>query len=161
MWGTSWRTASTSSGSSSTRRAFSPGLANHPSVQVFKADLERPETLRESCRDTDCVVYLAGVFFRPWPERFLPRTNVKYVENLLSATLESGVKNSSWSASRMWRENPPPIAPRLAGWTGTPRPSTRGRAWPRKGSFSPFARERARPRSPSGLASYMAGESSW
>ena len=74
------------------RRGLHPGLASHPRVQVFKADLEMPETLLEPCRDTDCVVHLAGLLFRPWPERFLPRTNVKYVENILSAALRSGAK---------------------------------------------------------------------
>jgi len=73
-------------------KGLSPGLANNPHVQVFKADLERPETLTKPCQGSDCVIHLAGVLFRPWPGRFLPRTNVGYVRNLLSAAIESGVK---------------------------------------------------------------------
>jgi nucleoside-diphosphate-sugar epimerase len=40
----------------------------------------------------DCIVHFAGVLFAPWPERFLPRTNVLYVQNLVAAALAAGVR---------------------------------------------------------------------
>lgn len=62
-----------------------------PNVRVFRADLGRPETLAEPCRGVDAVVHFAGVLFEPRPEKFLPTTNVTYVENLVAAALEAGV----------------------------------------------------------------------
>jgi nucleoside-diphosphate-sugar epimerase len=58
-----------------------------PNVRVFRADLGRPETLAEPCRGVDAVVHFAGVLFAPRPEKFLPTTNVTYVENLAAAAL--------------------------------------------------------------------------
>ena len=40
----------------------------------------------------DCIVHFAGVLFAPFPERFLPTTNLQYVENLVKVALDSGVK---------------------------------------------------------------------
>lgn len=60
-------------------------------VRVFRADLGRPETLAEPCRGVDAVVHFAGVLFAPRPEKFLPTTNVTYVQNLVAAALEAGV----------------------------------------------------------------------
>src|SRR2546427_4862578 len=57
----------------------------HPNASVCRADLGDPATLAEPCRDVDCIVHFAGVLFAPRPEKFLPRTNVGYVENLLAA----------------------------------------------------------------------------
>ncbi len=60
-------------------------------VEVVRADLDSPDTLVAACRDVDCIVHFAGVLFRPRPERFLPRTNVDYVANLMDAALVEGV----------------------------------------------------------------------
>jgi nucleoside-diphosphate-sugar epimerase len=69
-----------------------PGdLASQPNVNVKKVDLGNPETLRTCCEGMDCVVSLAGVLFRGAPEKFLPITNTKYVENLVSEAAASGV----------------------------------------------------------------------
>jgi len=38
------------------------------------------------------VVHLAGVLFAPRPERFLPETNTRWFENLLTAAIESRVR---------------------------------------------------------------------
>jgi nucleoside-diphosphate-sugar epimerase len=54
-------------------------------VEVVRADLGEPEGLAALCRGVDCIVHFAGVLFRPWPERFLPTTNLAYVENLCRA----------------------------------------------------------------------------
>src|SRR5438445_498600 len=56
----------------------------HPKASVCRADLGDPATLAEPCRDVECIVHFAGVLFAPRPEKFLPRTNVGYVENLLA-----------------------------------------------------------------------------
>src|SRR3989475_1713780 len=64
----------------------------HANVSVCRADLDDPATLAEPCRDVDCIVHLAGLLFAPRPERFLPRTNVGYVENLLAAARAAGVR---------------------------------------------------------------------
>jgi nucleoside-diphosphate-sugar epimerase len=41
--------------------------------------------------DVDCVVHFAGKLFEPRPASFLPRTNVKYVKNLVAAALATSV----------------------------------------------------------------------
>jgi nucleoside-diphosphate-sugar epimerase len=62
---------------------------DRPGVEVVRADLGEPEGLNALCRGVDCIIHFAGVLFQPWPERFLPTTNLAYVENLLrAATLE-------------------------------------------------------------------------
>ena len=67
-------------------------LASARRVEPVTADLARPETLAPACRDVDAIVHFAGVLFAPRPERFLPTTNLRYVENLLEAALEAGVR---------------------------------------------------------------------
>lgn len=59
--------------------------------EVVRADLAERDSLADICRDVDCIVHFAGVLFQPWPERFLPTTNVAYVENLLDAAKRHGV----------------------------------------------------------------------
>jgi nucleoside-diphosphate-sugar epimerase len=66
-------------------------LTQNPMVEVFKADLENPSTLVESCRGIDCVVHLAGVLFAPNPEKFLPITNVLYLRHMAMAALRANV----------------------------------------------------------------------
>jgi nucleoside-diphosphate-sugar epimerase len=69
-----------------------PDLASSPSVTAYRADLANPETLQPACADADCIVHLAGVLFAPRPEEFLPRTNIGFVQNLLSAARQSAVR---------------------------------------------------------------------
>jgi nucleoside-diphosphate-sugar epimerase len=64
----------------------------HANVSVCRADLGDPATLAEACRDTDCIVHFAGRLFAPRPEKFLPRTNVGWVENLVAAARAAGVR---------------------------------------------------------------------
>ena len=64
----------------------------HSNIEVRRADLSRPESLQDVCAGVDCVVHLAGVLFAPLPERFLPKTNVGYVKNLLAAAIDGGVR---------------------------------------------------------------------
>lgn len=63
-------------------------LASSPSVMAYRADLANPETLHPACADADCIVHFAGVLFAPRPEGFLPRTNIGFVQNLLSSAAQ-------------------------------------------------------------------------
>ncbi|MGH9499563.1 MAG: NAD-dependent epimerase/dehydratase family protein [Terriglobales bacterium] len=67
-------------------------LTGHQQVTVRLMDLSQPETLPKACAGVDCVVHLAGVLFAPLPERFLPRTNVGYVRDLVKAARGAGVR---------------------------------------------------------------------
>lgn len=73
------------------RKPVAGDLAQAPGVTVIQADLARPETLREPCAGADTVIHFAGVLFRPWPERFLWKTNFEYFCNLVDAALAEGV----------------------------------------------------------------------
>ncbi len=74
------------------RRPVPADIAAGPNVSVHRADLNEPQTLVAPCQGTDCIVHVAGLLFAPRPERFLPRTNVGYVKNLVAAALEAGVR---------------------------------------------------------------------
>jgi nucleoside-diphosphate-sugar epimerase len=58
-------------------------------VKPVRADLARPQTLAPAVDGVDVVVHLAGVLFAPRPERFLPESNTRWLENLLGAALEA------------------------------------------------------------------------
>lgn len=57
--------------------------------EQVRADLSQPESLVGVCSQVDAVVHVAGVLFEPRPARFLPRTNVTFVRNLLDEALRS------------------------------------------------------------------------
>jgi nucleoside-diphosphate-sugar epimerase len=61
-------------------------------VEVVRADLGDPSTLDGICIGVDCIVHFAGVLFEPRPARFLPLTNVVFVQNLLDEALAAGVE---------------------------------------------------------------------
>jgi nucleoside-diphosphate-sugar epimerase len=73
------------------RKAVAPDVARRANVHVFRGDLARTETLAEPLSGVDAVVHLAGVLFKPQPEKFLPRTNFGYARNLVDAALAAGV----------------------------------------------------------------------
>ncbi|HVM59409.1 MAG TPA: NAD(P)-dependent oxidoreductase [Verrucomicrobiae bacterium] len=60
-------------------------IDNRPNASICRANLADPATSSEACRDIDCIVHFAGILFAPRPERFLPRTNLGYVKNLVAA----------------------------------------------------------------------------
>jgi nucleoside-diphosphate-sugar epimerase len=70
----------------------SPDLLAHPAVSIFRGDLADRESLNKAFDGIDCVVHLAGVLFKPGPERFLPITNTVYVKNAVDAALRSEVR---------------------------------------------------------------------
>lgn len=74
------------------RRALADDLAEAEGVEVVEADLGQPDTLARACAGVEVIVHFAGVLFRPWPERFLPRTNTRYFENLVDVALATGVR---------------------------------------------------------------------
>lgn len=74
------------------RRPLPPDIAAAPNVSVYQADLDDPRTLTVPCRGADCIVHVAGLLFAPRPARFLPRTNIGYVRNLVAAALDAGVR---------------------------------------------------------------------
>jgi len=73
------------------RRQLPAELAAQPEVEPARADLDRRESLPAACEGVECIVHFAGLLFAPWPERFLQRTNVEYVRNLVEAALAQGV----------------------------------------------------------------------
>ena len=73
------------------RRDLSFRIDGAPNAAVCRADLGNPATLTDACRGIDCIVHFAGVLFAPRPERFLPRTNLGYVQNLVAAASAAGV----------------------------------------------------------------------
>jgi len=74
------------------RTPLADDLAASRRVEPIEADLGQPDTLPATCQDVDAIVHFAGVLFAPRPERFLPTTNVLYVENLLDAARAAGVR---------------------------------------------------------------------
>src|SRR5204862_3417700 len=67
-------------------------IEGYENVSCWRADLARPEALEGVCTGIDCVVHLAGVLFAPLPERFLPKTNVAFVRNLVEVAKKAGVR---------------------------------------------------------------------
>jgi nucleoside-diphosphate-sugar epimerase len=67
-------------------------VEDYRNVTVVRGDLADPSSLVETCREIDCIVHLAGVLFRPRPERFLPTTNTLYARHLVDAALSAGVR---------------------------------------------------------------------
>ncbi len=74
------------------RRPLPDSLQKAPNVEPVLADLANPETLHPAVDGVDIVVHLAGVLFSPRPERFLPETNTRWFENVLSAALSARVR---------------------------------------------------------------------
>lgn len=95
-----------------------PARAN---AEIIRADLDLPETLRPACANIDCIIYVAGVLFRPHPERFLHRTNTVYVQNLVDAALEAGVKRFILISFPHVEENTTPENPAMGRLGGEPK----------------------------------------
>jgi nucleoside-diphosphate-sugar epimerase len=74
------------------RAPVAADLTEATGVEVVRADLGRPESLPAAVAGVDTIVHFAGVLFKPFPERFLPTTNLEYVENLTRAAVEAGVR---------------------------------------------------------------------
>jgi nucleoside-diphosphate-sugar epimerase len=73
------------------RTEIDPELLAASNVEVISADLGDPSTLVGICNGVDCIIHFAGVLFEPRPARFLPTTNILFVQNLLDEALAAGV----------------------------------------------------------------------
>src|ERR1043166_653425 len=74
------------------RRELPSAIANAPNVSVIRGDLAEPGALSDVCHDVDCIVHFAGVLFAPHPKHFLSKTNLGYVQNLVSAAITARVR---------------------------------------------------------------------
>jgi nucleoside-diphosphate-sugar epimerase len=74
------------------KKNLNPAISNAPNVKVYKADLNKPETLDAALERVDTVVHFAGVLFRHHPEKFLHRTNTGYFRTLLDKSIQHKVK---------------------------------------------------------------------
>lgn len=74
------------------RRELPFSIADARNASIVRADLAEPMMLPEVCRNIDCIVHFAGVLFAPCPEKFLPRTNLGYVQNLVAAAQSARVR---------------------------------------------------------------------
>lgn len=74
------------------RKEISPLMVGKENVKTFKIDLADRKTLTDALKGVDTVIHFAGVLFQGKPEKFLPKTNVGYFENLLDSALKAGVR---------------------------------------------------------------------
>lgn len=74
------------------RKDVNQTLQTSDKTKVFRANLEEPETLSDCLEGVDTIVHFAGILFKHNPEKFLPKTNTVYFNNLLEKAVEAGVK---------------------------------------------------------------------
>ena len=74
------------------KKDVSENLKNRSNIKIFKADLEKKETLYSALSGVNTVVHFAGVLFKARPEKFLPITNTLYFNNLLDVAIEQGMQ---------------------------------------------------------------------
>lgn len=67
-------------------------LKNRDNIKVFKVDLADPDTLSDALSGVDVIVHFAGVLFKANPEKFLPKTNTRYFNNLLDIAVKQNVR---------------------------------------------------------------------
>jgi nucleoside-diphosphate-sugar epimerase len=72
-------------------RPLARDLVECANVTAVRADLRDPATLGPALSGVDTVVHFAGVLFAPRPERFLPETNTRWFDHLVSAALAARV----------------------------------------------------------------------
>src|SRR4029453_10875751 len=73
------------------RTPIPPDLTQAFNVHPVQADLANPKTLQAVVAGVDVIVHFAGRLFAPRPERFLPETNTRWFDNLLTAALQARV----------------------------------------------------------------------
>ncbi|WP_165043167.1 NAD(P)-dependent oxidoreductase [Dysgonomonas sp. ZJ709] len=74
------------------RKNVAQDLLNKDNITVFKTDLADKNTLYDALHDVDVIVHFAGVLFKANPEKFLPKTNTTYFNNLLEVAVLQKVK---------------------------------------------------------------------
>lgn len=73
------------------KHPLAPDLLGCAQVAAVRANLRDPATLAPALSNVDTVVHFAGVLFAPRPERFLPETNTRWFDHLVTAALEARV----------------------------------------------------------------------
>lgn len=86
-------------------------LCNHPNITVASGDLDDSTSLPAATAGVNCIVYVAGVLFKPSPQRFLHRTNTIYVRNMVDAALKAGVERFILISFPHVEENTTPDSP--------------------------------------------------
>jgi nucleoside-diphosphate-sugar epimerase len=71
------------------RRPLAPDLVG--CATAVQADLRDPAALAAALSGVSTVVHFAGVLFAPRPGRFLPETNTRWFDNLVTAALDARV----------------------------------------------------------------------
>ena len=71
---------------------MAPDLVTFANVAAVQADLRDAATLASALSGVDTVVHFAGVLFAPRPERFLPETNTRWFDHLVTAALDARVR---------------------------------------------------------------------
>lgn len=74
------------------RKPTSTKLSNNSRVRIFRCDLATGQGVDECLRGVDVVIHYASVLFKAHPERFMPTTNTKYFERVVTAAKSAGVK---------------------------------------------------------------------
>ena len=96
-------------------------ITSYSNASVFRADLGDPDSLHPACDGVDCIVHFAGVLFAPRPEKFLPVTNVDYVENFVEVALATGVKKFILISFPHVEGESTPEQPAMGGMDGKPK----------------------------------------
>lgn len=73
------------------RTPIPEAIACASNVQTVQADLADPLTLPKAVSGAEVIVHFAGRLFAPHPERFLPETNTRWFDNLVTAALQARV----------------------------------------------------------------------
>jgi nucleoside-diphosphate-sugar epimerase len=73
------------------KKQVADDIARNPKVRIHQADLGDSGSLQQVCRNIDCILHLAGVLFRPYPEKYLHVTNTLFVRNLVDVALAAKV----------------------------------------------------------------------
>lgn len=74
------------------KKEISPDLSSKKNVSVFKVDLADETSLYDSLFEVDTIIHFAGVLFKANPEKFLPKTNTQYFNNLLNVAVKQQIK---------------------------------------------------------------------
>lgn len=99
----------------------SSNLRQHDNVSVYRTDLAQPETLSGALQGVDVIVHFAGVLFKANPEKFLPRTNTQYFNNLLDIAVSQKVKRIILISFPHVEGECTPERPATGKLTGSPR----------------------------------------
>lgn len=94
-------------------KQLTKALKDDARVNVYKCDLNKKETLEKCLEGVDEIIHYAGVLFSANPEKFLPKTNLKYFQNLVDVAKSKSIKRLILISF-----------PHVEGYTNTQFPST-------------------------------------